>query len=162
MVFFPHGNLCLARDLAGQETKISTPRSSTANFNSLLPTITAKWRSSQHVPIFVSEGTSTQKMLAIRRSHYLSVVYDDVFSSLGRSGVVFYGLSFSANDSHILLALSRSPPSQIAIFVYTGQSTANQQQFCYHALAQIRQHQALSTTPVHFFDSASPSVWANP
>ena len=81
LVFYPHGSLSVARDYIGEETKIAVAA------GDLLATITHRWSSGRYVPVFVSEGTSKQKVAAIRRSQYLTNVYEEVLPSWDCSGV---------------------------------------------------------------------------
>lgn len=79
-MFYPHGSISVARDYIGDETKIAVSTDATGN---LLETITRKWLSGHYVSVFVSEGASQQKVAAIRRSHYLTNVYEEVLPALG-------------------------------------------------------------------------------
>ena len=99
LVFYPHGSLTLAADLAGTEFKIQTNAG-----GALLDTVFDRWRAGDTSPVFVSEGTSEQKLAAIRRSPYLSTVYEEVLPDLGDSVVVF-GWSLHDNDDHLLDAV---------------------------------------------------------
>lgn len=109
LVFYPHGSLAVARDCIGDETKISVGAGAAGD---LLDTITLRWSSGNYVPVFVSEGTSKQKVAAIRRSHYLTNVYEEVLPSLGENLVV-YGWSFDERDQHVLNAIATSPPNRL-------------------------------------------------
>lgn len=51
------------------------------------------------MPVFVSEGTSHQKVAAIRRSHYLTNVYEEVLPAIGESLVV-YGWNFEERETN--------------------------------------------------------------
>jgi hypothetical protein len=156
LVFYPHGSLSVARDYIGDETKIAAPTGATGD---LLETITKRWASGHYVPVFVSEGTSKEKVAAIRRSHYLTNVYEDVLPSLGESLVV-YGWSFDERDQHVLDAIAASPPKRMAVSVFTGRPDANQQAFCHQVLNAAGR--SLADTNVTFFDSQSPGCWNNP
>ena len=153
LVFYPHGSLFLAKDRFGRETKIS------ASLTGLIENITSSWISGDYVPIFVSEGTSEQKVNSIRRSRYLSAVLDDVLPALG-ANVVVYGWGFDPRDEHVLQAISRNPPDKIAVSVYTGQPTESQQEYCYSVLASVKKN--LPKTKVIFYDSRSSGCWNNP
>ena len=85
------------------------------------------------MPVFVSEGTSKQKVAAIRRSQYLTNVYEEVLPSVGE-GLVVYGWSFDEKDQHVLDAISTNPPKRMAVSVFTGQTDADQQSFCHQVL----------------------------
>ena len=153
LVFYPHGSLSVARDYIGDETKIAVAA------GDLLETITHRWSSGRYVPVFVSEGTSKQKVAAIRRSHYLTNVYEKVLPRLGESLVV-YGWSFDERDQHVLDAISANPPKRMAVSVFTGEPYGNQQAFCHQVLKAAGR--SLPETAVMFFDSQSPGCWNNP
>ena len=161
LVFYPHGNLSLARDHVGNETKI---KASPLTMEGLLKTITQKWKSGSHVPIFVSEGTSEEKLAAIHRSPYLTNIYENVLRRIGENLVV-YGWSFDDSNQHVLNAISNpskpsKPPKRIAVSVFTGQSDEKQQAFCHQVREVIGR--TLADTTVTFFDSQSPGCWNNP
>lgn len=156
LVFYPHGSLAVARDYLGDETKISVGAGAAGD---LLDTITRRWSSGNYVPVFVSEGTSKQKVAAIRRSQYLTNVYEEVLPSLGDILVV-YGWSFDERDQHVLDAISANPPKRMAVSVFTGQPDGDQQAFCHQVLKAAGR--SLPDTKLTFFDSQSPGCWNNP
>lgn len=82
LVFYPHGNLILASNENNDELKIRIN-----NNTNLFDAIGEKWKQ-KYVPLFVSEGSSEQKLKAIRRSTYLNFVYENVLSHL--EPTVFY------------------------------------------------------------------------
>ena len=153
MVFYPHGSLAVARDYLGDETKLAVGAG-----GDLLDTITRRWVSGRYVPVFVSEGTSQQKVAAIRRSHYLTNVYEEVLSALGE-GLVVYGWSFDERDQHVLDAIAANPPKRMVVSVFTGQPEPDQQAFCHQVLRAAGR--SLPDTAVTFFDSQSPGCWSN-
>ena len=153
LVFYPHGSLSVARDYIGDETKIAVAA------GDLLDTITRRWSSGHYVPVFVSEGTSKEKVAAIRRSHYLTNVYEEVLPSLEESLVV-YGWSFDERDQHVLDAIAANSPKRMAVSVFTGQPDGDQQAFCHQVLKAVGR--SLAGTTVTFFDSQSPGCWNNP
>ena len=153
LVFFAHGSLILGRDPSGRESKVVTGSSP-----NLFCAIAANWKNGGVTPLFVSEGTAAEKRAAIRRSRYLSVVYDDVLTDFEGRNVVVYGLSFAANDVHLLEALAKAPPAQLAVSVHCAQE-GSAQVFCHQVLADVRQ--VLPDLNVSFFDAASPDCWNN-
>ena len=153
LVFYPHGSLSVARDYIGDETKIAVAA------GDLLETITHRWSAGHYVPVFVSEGTSKEKVASIRRSHYLTNVYEEVLPELGENLVV-YGWSFDERDQHVLNAISANPPKRMAVSVFTGQPDGDQQAFCHQVLKAAGQ--SLPDTVLTFFDSRSPGCWNNP
>ncbi|HEJ6937044.1 DUF4917 family protein [Serratia marcescens] len=114
LVFYPHGSLILAQNFSGQEFKLHTDSHGEGNY---LQQISQHWDSGAVTPVFVSEGTSKQKLSAIVRSRYLDTVYREVLPEKKES-IVIYGWSMGENDSHILDALKKSRPSRVAISVY--------------------------------------------
>ncbi|MFM7001807.1 MAG: DUF4917 family protein [Limnohabitans sp.] len=125
----------------------------------LLDTIALRWSSGNYVPVFVSEGTSKQKLAAIRRSCYLTNVYEEVLSDLGENLIV-YGWSFDERDQHLLDAIAKSRPKKMAVSVFTDQPDKDQQAICHLVLTAV--NQSLPNTSVTFFDSRSPGCWNNP
>lgn len=155
MVFYPHGNLALARNVLGIDCKVVTNAGP-----SLLGQVSATWNGGSLSPLFVSEGTSVHKLAAIHQSHYLSSVYNSVLVAGLSNLVVVYGFSFGPQDDHIVAAMSVSPPSRLAVSVFTGQPAADQQAYCHHVLARITPLMPAAT--VDFFDSMSAGCWNNP
>lgn len=152
LVFYPHGNLSLARNCTGQEIKISTR----CGMVDLLETITGEWSSGSCVPVFVSEGSYEEKLAAIHRSCYLTNVYEKALPNLGESLVV-YGWSFCDRDQHILDKVLSPSLKNMAVSVYTGQSIDEQQAFCHHVRKAVGHN-----VTIQFFDSQSPGCWNNP
>lgn len=155
LVFYAHGSLALARDRYGNEQKLVAEGQQL-----LLDVIYERWKSGEYAPLFVSEGTTAQKLSSIRRSRYLSVVYDDVLPDLGPN-VVVYGLGFHDNDQHLLLALRRGNVQRIAVSVFTGVEEALQQSYCHRVAALLRETFGQSVE-IRFFDASSPGCWNNP
>ena len=147
LVFYPHGSLVLARNIVDREVKLEC-----RDGNDLLRTILADWESENYVPLFVSEGTSRQKKLAIRNSHYLNTIYREVIPSLSESIVVF-GWGFGDHDIHILDRFKQSSIQRFAVSVQR-----NDQAYCTRVQQLIRDHVGHETEVV-FFDSESPGCW---
>ncbi|PPD57587.1 DUF4917 domain-containing protein [Dehalogenimonas etheniformans] len=112
LVFYPHGNLAISRSIFGDEQKVSR------DGVSLLENVLRHWVESDHIPVFVSEGSSTDKLRSIKRSHYLGSVYNDLKQIKGN--IVFYGWSASDQDKHIFEALDHSGIDKIAFSVFKG------------------------------------------
>ncbi|MCW5255967.1 DUF4917 family protein [Verminephrobacter aporrectodeae subsp. tuberculatae] len=161
LVFYPHGSLFVARNDNGDESKIAVPKENHLEENDLLRSITDKWSSERYVPIFISEGTSEEKLAAIHRSHYLAHVYEKVLPMLGESLVV-YGWSFDDRDKHVLDAiLKKTEIKRMAVSVFTGEPEYAQQEFCSKVDAAVRKSSG-KAMDVKFFDSQSPGCWNNP
>jgi len=137
-VFYPHGSLLLSRNIYGDEQKIKANQDLGNNKTPLLDTIFKSWKDT-NLPLFISEGSSKKKLQAIRRSPYLSTVYR--YLSLGdQKNIVIYGMSFSDNDEHILKGLLKSKICKIAISVYTGIPSSEQQAFCHKVISKIQKY----------------------
>ncbi|MCW8177533.1 DUF4917 family protein [Verminephrobacter aporrectodeae] len=162
LVFYPHGSLFVARNDNGDESKIAVPKENHKE-NDLLRSITDKWSSERYVPIFVSEGTSEEKLAAIYRSHYLTHVYERVLPKLGESLVV-YGWAFDDRDQHVLDAiLKKTEIKRMAVSVFSDYPDADPQEFCCRVDNAVCQYKSLGRTiDVTFFDSKSPDCWNNP
>ncbi len=151
LVFYPHGSLILAQDFSGQEFKLHTTPHGDGNY---LQQISQHWDSGVVTPVFVSEGTSKQKIGAIARSRYLDTVYREVLPEKKES-IVIYGWSMGENDSHILEALRKSQPSRIAISVYRPDIPD-----C-DAMERYLKTVFGPNLIVDFFDSESADCWCN-
>jgi hypothetical protein len=153
LVFYPHGNLALTTAIGGAESKVSRY----GQFEDLRESILSAWSSGSHFPLFVSEGETRQKELAILRSPYLSTVYHDVLPSLGVSCAVF-GWSVGDNDVHIMKQLCRGPLKRIAFSVYRG-SRSDIQIETECAEIRLKVRKANHKVDVDFYWSESPGCW---
>ncbi len=115
LVFYPHGNLALTTSLMTRESKVTRKSPN----ESLLACVLRAWQDEERIPLFVSEGESRQKELAILRSGYLSTVYNAVLPTLGPTFAI-YGWSVSDNDAHILKRICRAKTERIAFSVFRG------------------------------------------
>ncbi len=154
LVFYPHGNLVLASELNQEETKITKTCK-----EELLKQIITKWENDTCVPLFVSEGNWQQKESAIKRSHYLTTIFQNVISKLGPS-LVIYGWTMSENDLHILKQLGKAQITRVAISIYRiGKSDSEIVEECRKYEYNIKTY--LPDATLHFFDSTSSGCWNN-
>ncbi|MFS7382904.1 DUF4917 family protein [Rahnella inusitata] len=149
LVFYPHGSLVLARDIVEQEYKLGTLVG-----NDLLRSILASWQQGNVVPLFVSEGTSNQKMAAINNSHYLNIVYREVIPKIG-SNLTIFGWGMGEHDIHILKRIKKSRVLKIAVSVF-----GNDQAYCNRVAQMVNDHIGMGVEVV-FFDSNSHGCWNN-
>lgn len=153
LVFYPHGNLVLARDKTENERKISA-----SGGNRLLESILQEWENGSCVPLFVSEGTSEQKQKSIQSSYYLNTVYREVLAKLS-DNLTIYGWGFGEHDMHILKRISLSGIKRVAVSVYKkDQAYQAYQAFCSRA-HQILVDQLGKDCEITFFDSESEGSW---
>ncbi len=146
LVFYPHGSLVLARDVLEQEIKLE------ASGDDLLRTILRRWKSANYIPLFVSEGTSTQKVKSIHSSHYLNTVYREVLPKAG-TNLTIYGWGLGEHDVHILKRLSQANITSVAVSVF-----GNDQAYCTRVTQMLIDHLGRDVEIV-FFDSLSPGAW---
>lgn len=151
LIFYPHGSLFLATNIYGDEVKLSR---STEDY--LLETILSRWQENDYIPLFVSEGTTSEKSRAIARSGYLTTVYDSVLSKLSGS-LVIYGWSASEQDEHIFNAIDQRDITDIAISVHTENS--NWESYCDWIEDRIARTHHLRKSNLYFFDSECKGCW---
>ncbi len=154
-IFYPHGNLVIGQNrLTGQELKISVRGS-----DNLILEILRMWEKDQYSPVFISEGTTAQKVKSINNSFYLKSVYDFVLPMLGVDKLVIYGWSLSDNDNHILKQLKENRLSHVAVSIYTkGRDINSIQNTCSDIENKIYKMLGRSIH-IDFFDSSSRSCW---
>ena len=111
---------------------------------------------SHYTPLFITEGNTEQKRLAIGRSDYLNVVYNKVIPDLGKS-LAIYGWAFGDQDEHILKALDRQPPERIAVSVYMQND--EWRDYCNRIKDALASHHKLKYCHLDFFDSESEEAW---
>lgn len=88
-ILYLHGGLHLVRAADGSARKrIALTRN-----------LLDAFRTSGDVPLFVSEGSSRDKMRAIRSSDYLTFAYENFVEEV--DGLVVFGHSLSSQDAHI-------------------------------------------------------------
>jgi hypothetical protein len=159
LVFYPHGNLILA-DYYGEELKIAKIEG-----RLLLDVILNIWEKGDHIPLFVSEGETTEKLQMIRRSNYLKNVYDNEVNSECESLVV-YGWSFRDEDEHILKGIIKGGVKKIAVSVHLNpraESFCETVQYKVNRIClELEQAKKPKNKPLlFFFDSASDDCWTN-
>lgn len=135
-LLFLHGGLHLVR-------RDGIERKRTHNGQTLL----AQFGSDDgEAPLFVSEGTSTQKLKAIRNSPYLSFAYNELRADT--HAIVVFGLRLRAEDAHIAAAINR-----FGITVGIG---LRMNKPVHEIAARMAQYdQVLNRTVRYFFDAAT-------
>lgn len=151
LVFYPHGNLAIGSDITGVEVKIQAQE-----FSTLLETVIAEWEAGRLAPVFVSEGASVQKERAIRRSPYLSTVYEEILPKLGET-VVIYGWSFSDQDDHIIRAICKGSPRRFAVSVLRHSYRLDE--FFTQVQQKIDAYSGRNRYELLFFDASSRGAW---
>lgn len=145
LVFYPHGNLILARSSLGPEMKVAVESGP-----DLLNSVLNKWNGDGVTPLFVSEGTSENKKHSIENTSYMHRVLREVIPKMGESLAV-YGWSVSSQDQHIVQQLKHAGIQRVAISTHGDDPVFRmrvQQTF-----------ESIGAKDVVFFDSESPGCW---
>ncbi len=145
LFFYPHGNLVLRREGFAESRKITSGDS-----GGLLDAILIAWEQDEFAPLFVCEGTTRKKQLAIASSDYLEKVFYEVLPSLGET-LVIYGWSVGDQDEHLLNQLRKSSARRVAVSIYGNNQVlaGNIEDRC----------NALGFDEIVFFDSESEGCW---
>lgn len=98
-------------------------------------------------PLFVSEGTSADKVRTIRQSSYLSHCLD--FLRSDSNPTVVFGHAFTEQDDHVLEALTSGPRRQFAVSIYPAEGPEN------ILVEKSRISRSLRGHDVVFFDSTT-------
>lgn len=102
-ILYLHGALHLYRDLTSGRTHKLVSR----QFENILERL--------EVPLFITEGSSEDKMRAIRSSDYLSFAYTEFMKHSGP--LVIFGHSLGDTDQHLLNAIRKHKPDKIAVSI---------------------------------------------
>lgn len=152
LVFYPHGNLILASNENNDELKIRI-----RNDTNLFDAIGDKWEHN-YVPLFVSEGSSEQKLKAIRRSTYLNFIYENVLSHLEPT-VIIYGWKLAEQEQHLIKKIfSNNKISNVYISMYleSNPEPIDEQERIVSMLNREN-----GNMNIKFFDAASKNCWCN-
>lgn len=120
----------------------------------MLEQILSKWENGSYVLLFVSEGTSKQKLKSIQSSYYLNTFYREVLTNLPDNLVIF-GWGLGEHDLHILHRMAKSGIQRVAVSVYN-----NDQAYCTR-VKQIISDAFGDNCQLVFFDSESEDCWIN-
>lgn len=109
-----------------------------------------------YFPIFVSEGSSNEKMERIRHNDYLAKAYRS-FCEIG--GALFiYGHSLADNDAHFLKRIEKGKIAQLYVGIY-GAPDAEWNKGIIRRSMQMADNRSRRNLTVQFFDAASAQVW---
>jgi hypothetical protein len=108
-------------------------------------------------PIFVSEGTSAEKLERIRHNDYLCKAYRS-FSEIG--GALFiYGHSLAVNDEHYLKRIEKGKISRLYVGIYGDPNSDSNKQIINRATQLSAARSARRPLALIFFDASSAQVW---
>lgn len=143
-LLFLHGGLHLYRELSGQTLKRK------AEFGQNLLDLFGTPLDPPAVPLFVSEGSSKDKMKSINRSDYLSFCYSQF--ARHRGPLVIFGHSLAVDfDAHLIEAIRKSDATVLGISLLPGPDVPANKARLYAAFANL---------DVHFFDATTHPLGA--
>jgi hypothetical protein len=118
-------------------------------------------------PLFVSEGTSAEKLERIKHSGYL---HRGLASMPKVTGSMFvYGLSFADNDEHVLRMIEVGKIGNLYVSLFGNPNEAHNIAIVARArrVAETRRARNIGRRRpqdlvVHFFDAGSAKIWGEP
>jgi hypothetical protein len=115
-------------------------------------------------PLFVAEGDSKKKLTKITHSGYLYHSYKS-FSQRMRTGdkkstacLFTYGVSFSANDAHIVKKISSGKINHLFVSLY-GNPNSDSNKRVIHAVDEIKRKRRNENFIISYYDAVSAKVW---
>ncbi|WP_265822587.1 DUF4917 family protein [Geovibrio ferrireducens] len=115
-------------------------------------------------PIFVSEGTSEQKLEKIIHNAYLHKCLRSL-KSISRT-LFIYGMSFSENDQHVINAILESKVTDIYVSIYGNKDDENNKKIIDRVFLLEEERNTYnskcggrSKLKINLYDAASAHVW---
>lgn len=113
--------------------------------------------SKDYYPLFVSEGTSAEKLERIRHNDYLAKAYRS-FCEI--SGALFiYGHSLAENDEHYLKRIEKGKVSQLYIGLYGDPNSDANKKISARANQMSNNRRASAPLGITYFDASTAKVW---
>jgi len=108
-------------------------------------------------PLFVAEGTTSQKLTRIKHNEFLGRAYRS-FAKIGGCLYV-YGHSMAANDEHIIKLIEKNKVSHLFVGLYGSPESDGNQYIIDRVLKISSARPQKRPIAVDFFDAASAQVW---
>lgn len=108
-------------------------------------------------PIFVSEGSSNEKLERIRHNDYLAKAYRS-FSEI-QGSLFIYGHSLAENDEHYLKRIEKGKLSKLYIGLYGDPNSDANKRIISRANQMTNRRRGKITLSVSYFDSTTANVW---
>ncbi|MGL6160873.1 DUF4917 family protein [Microbulbifer sp.] len=112
-------------------------------------------------PLFVAEGTSTQKKNKIRHNAYLYQGYKVLTSNAQTGSHCFFifGHSLAQNDDHILTRLARGKFKKLYVSIYGNPDSDTNKTIIQRANELAGQRHERYPLSIAFYDAATAKVW---
>lgn len=112
-------------------------------------------------PLFVAEGTSSQKKAKIRHNAYLYQGFKQFTANVKTAKHCFFvfGHSLAENDDHILIRMARGKFQKLYVGIYGDPTSADNQRIMNRANELASQRHEKWPLEVAFYDAASAHVW---
>lgn len=112
-------------------------------------------------PLFVAEGTSTQKKAKIRHNAYLYQCFKQFTANVqvGTHCMFIFGHSLAENDDHILTRIGRGRCKKLYVGIYGDPLQAENEAIIARAEALVALRSEKWPLSVAFYDAASAQVW---
>lgn len=115
-------------------------------------------------PLFVAEGDSTKKLTRITHSGYLYHSYKS-FSQRMKTGdkkstacLFTYGVSFSANDEHIIKKIAAGKINHLFVSIY-GNPDSEANKKIIQAAESIKRKRRNQNFEISYYDAESAEIW---
>jgi hypothetical protein len=110
-----------------------------------------------YYPIFVSEGTSNEKMVRIKHNDYLAKAYRS-FSEI-QNCLFIYGHSLAKNDDHILKKIEKGKLKKVYLSIFGSPDSPDNKQIIARAKA-MQAARKFGTLDVMFYSAETARVWS--
>ena len=142
-VLYLHGGMQLVKNLNGTVRKLQSSESTLLGSFAI--------NALDDVPLFISEGTSAEKLKIIRTSDYLSFCHEQLAQH--SDSLCIFGHSLGKQDAHIVAAIAQAKPKRLAISILPRSDA--------FVVAQKRRYLELFAdlqTPLTFFNARSHAL----
>lgn len=109
-------------------------------------------------PLFVSEGTSNEKLERIRHNDYLAKAYRSFCEITG--ALFIYGHSLAENDEHYLKRIEKGKVSCVYVGIYGDPDSDENKKIISRSNKLISGRASTRPLQVKFFDAATAHVWS--
>lgn len=110
-------------------------------------------------PLFVAEGSSTEKLNRIRHSDYLAKAYRG-FQEIGQC-LFIYGHSLAENDEHYLKLIERGKIKHLFVGLHGDPEKENNKRIIRRAKLMVTNRAQGNPLKLDFYDTRSATVWGS-